>query len=186
MVRQQQDPPRPRTGAARITLERVCRAGRARADRVARARARVAVAGGASYTKAAAHAGRRAGDGVAQRVARFNQRGLAALDGQHGGGPAVPSGPAERSRMPRACARRPDRKTDGTATWSLTTLHRALRRAPDGLPHLSTWTILRTRWDAGSTCPADRTWCRTGSAMRKRTDGSVVTVTDPHATPKES
>lgn len=186
MVRRQKDPLRPLTGAERITLERVCRAGSERADRVARARALVAVAEGASYTKAAAHAGRRSGDGVAQLVARFNQRGLAALDGQHGGGPAVQYGPAERARILREFERRPDRKTDGTATWSLTTLQRALRRAPDGLPHVSTWTILQTLWDAGYTCQADRTWCRTGTATRKRTDGSVVTVTDPDATPKKS
>src|SRR6266542_2533999 len=80
----------------------------------------------------------------------------------------------------------PDREQDGTATWSLTTLQRALRRAPDGLPGVSTWTILRTLWDAGYSWQARRTWCPTGTAQRKRTDGTVVAVTDPDTTPKQT
>jgi transposase len=186
MTRHQKDPLRPLTREERATLERICRAGSERADRVARAKAVLAVADGASYTTAAARAGRRSGDGVAQLVGRFNQAGLPALDGRHGGGPMMQYGPAEQERILREFARRPDRKTDGTATWSLTTLQRALRRAPDGLPTVSTWTILQTLWDAGYTFQADRTWCRTGTATRKRSDGTVVTVTDPDATPKKS
>lgn len=186
MVRRQKDPLRPLTMEERITLEQVRRAGSERADRVARAMALVAVADGAAYTQAALRAGRRSGDGVAQLVARFNQRGLAALDGQHGGGPAVQYGPAERARILHEFARTPERQADGTATWSLMTLRRALRRAPDGLPHVSTWTILQTLWGAGYTCQADRTWCRTGTATRKRSDGSVVLVTELDATPKKN
>ncbi len=186
MARQQKDPLRPLAVAERATLERMCRAGSERADRVARAKALRAVADGASYTTAARVAGRRSGDGVAQLVARFNRVGLAALDGRHGGGPAVQYGPTERARILREVARPPDRRTDGTATWSLTTLQRALRRAPDGLPRVSTWTILRTLWDAGYTCQQDRTWCCTGTATRNRKDGSVVTVTDPDTTQKKT
>ncbi len=186
MARRQKDPLRPLTAEERTALERVGRAGSERADRVARAAALLAVADGASYTAAAAAAGRRSGDGVAQLVARFNRLGLAALNGQHGGGPAVQYGAVERARILREFERVPDRQQDGTATWSLTTLQRVLRRAPDGLPHVSTWTVLQTLWDAGYTCQQDRTWCHTGTATRKRKDGSVVTVTDPDATPKKS
>ena len=186
MARHQHDPLRPLTAEERATLERVSRAGSERADRVARAKALLAVAGGASYTTAALAAGRRSGDGVAQLVARFNRVGLAALDSRHGGGPPVRYGPPERERILREFHRPPDREQDGTATWSLTTLRRALRRAPDGLPTVSTWTILQAPWDAGYTCQQDRTWCHTGTATRKRKDGSVVTVTDTDATPKKS
>jgi hypothetical protein len=186
MSRQQKDRLRPLPAEERATLARIGRAGSERADRVARAKALLAVADGAPYTVAAAVAGRRSGDGVAQLVGRFNQAGLAALAGRHGGGPVPQYGPAERDRILREFERPPDRQADGTATWSLTTLQRALRRAPDGLPRVSTWTILQTLWDAGYTCQQDRTWCRTGTATRKRKDGSVVTVSDPDATPKKS
>ncbi len=186
MTRPQNDPLRPLSAEERATLVRTSRAGRERADRVARAKALLAVADGASYTTAATVAGRRSGDGVAQLVARFNQYGLVALDARHGGGSPVRYGAVERERILREFRRLPDREQDGTATWSLATLRRALRRAPDGLPAVSTWTILQTLWDAGYSCQQDRTWCLTGTATRKRKDGSVVTVTDPDATPKKS
>jgi len=81
--------------------------------------------------------------------------------------------------------RAPDRDQDGTATWSLTTLQRALRRAPDGLPTVSTATILAVLWAAGYTWQHNRTWCHTGTARRRRRDGTVVEVHDPLATPKK-
>jgi hypothetical protein len=81
--------------------------------------------------------------------------------------------------------RTPDREQDGTATWSLTTLQRALRQAPDGLPGVSTWTILHTLWEAGYTWQRDRTWCQTGTVWRKR-QGQPVQVTDPNTTPQKS
>ena len=92
---------------------------------------------------------------------------------------------AERDRILREFRRPPDRQRDGTATWSLSTLQRALRRAPDGLPHVSTFTLLAVLWDAGYTWQRERTWCPTGTARRKRRDGTVVTLTDPRATPKK-
>ena len=186
MARRQNDPLRSLTADERATLERLSRAGSGRADCVARARAVLAVAGGASYTAAAAVAGRRSGDGVAQLVARFNQQGLGALDSRHGGGASVRYGPAERERILREFHRPPDRAQDGTATWSLTTLQRALRRAPDGLPGVSTWTILTTLHEAGYTCQRDRTWCHTGTATRKRKDGTRVAITDPDTAPKKT
>ena len=166
-------------------LGAVARAGSERADRASRAKALLAVAAGASYTAAARRAGRRSDDGVALLVARFNRDGLAALDSRHGGGPAVQYGPAARERILREFRRPPDRQRDGTATWSLTTLRRALRRAEDGLPHVSTATILAVLWEAGYTWQRSRTWVQTGTVLRKRKSG-VVRVTDPDAAPKKT
>jgi transposase len=185
MARPQNDPLRPLTTAEREILVRTSRAGSERADRVARAKALLAVAEGASYTGAAIAAGRRSGDGVAHLVARFNRMGIGALDARHGGGPPVRYGAAERDRILREFQRPPDREQDGTATWSLTTLRRALRRAPDGLPGVSTWTILTTLHEAGYTFQRDRTWCHTGTATRRRKDGTRVAITDPETTPKK-
>ena len=167
----------------RAELGRVARSASERAERVERAKVLLAVADGARFIEAAHRAGRRSGAGVAKLVRRFNQRGLAALDRDQRGGPPVQYGPAERERILREFQRTPDREQDGTATWSLTTLQRALRRASDGLPHVSTKTILRTLWDAGYSWQESRTWCATGTAQRKRKRGTV-TVTDPDADTK--
>ena len=184
MTRRQQDPLRLLRADERSRLEEITRAGSERAERVARAKALLAVADGATYTAAAVVAGRRSGDGVAQLVARFNQTGLRALDSAHGGGAAVVYGASERARILQEFQRVPDRQADGTATWSLTTLQRALRRASDGLPTISTWSILDTLWEAGYRWQRTRTWCHTGHAKRTRKTG-VVEVTDPDATPKK-
>ena len=176
---------RPLTAAEQTALEQMTRAGSERADRVARAKALLAVAAGATLTAAAQAAGRRSATAVAHLVARFNAEGLPAVEPQHGGGPPRQYEAAERERILAEFRRPPDRARDGTATWSLTTLQRAVRAAPDGLPHVSTWTILVTLWEAGYTWQQSRTWCPTGTARRKRRDGSVVTTTDPQATPKK-
>jgi hypothetical protein len=169
----------------RAGLEALARAGSERADRVARAKALLAVAGGAPFRGAARAAGRRSGVAVAHVVQRFNAEGLAALTPRHGGGPPVVYDAAVRERILREFRRPPDRQRDGTATWSVTTLQRALRRAPDGLPTVSTWTILQTLWEAGYTWQQSRTWCQTGTVIRQRKAGPV-TVTDPDATPKNT
>jgi hypothetical protein len=184
-VQRQKEPLRPLTTAERSALAQIARAGSERADRVARARALLAVADGQRFTAAARSAGRRSGDAVAKLVARFNTERLAALAPRHAGGPPVVYDAATRERILREFRRTPDRERDGTATWSLTTLQRALRRAPDGLPGVSTWTILKTLWEAGYTWQASRTWCHTGTVLRKRKAG-VVAVTDPDATPKKT
>jgi transposase len=185
MSRRKQEPLRALHSEERALLEQVQRARSERADRVARATALLAVADGDSYTAAAQRAGRRSGDGVAQLVARFNALGIAALDSRHGGGPARQYGSVEQERILAEFQRTPDREQDGTASWSLTTLQRAVRRAPDGLPQVSTFTILQTLHEAGYTYQRTRTWCQTGTARRKRKRGTV-TVTDPDATPKKS
>jgi transposase len=183
MARPQKAPLRSLTLRERTTLEQAARSGAERADRVARAKALLAVAGGATFTEAARTAGRRSGDAVAKLVARFNAAGLAALTPRHGGAPPTQYGPAEAERILREARRPPDRALDGTATWSLTTLQKALRAAPDGLPQVSTFTILRVLHDAGFTWQADRTWCETGVVQRKRKSG-VVEVIDPDAVAK--
>jgi transposase len=183
MVRPQKAPLRPLTDLERTTLEQVARSGAERADRVARAKELLAVSDGATFTDAARAAGRHSGDAVAALVARFNATGVAALTARPGGAPPVQYGPAEADRILREARRTPDRAQDGTATWSLTTLQRALRRAPDGLPGVSTFTILRVLHDAGFTWQRDRTWCETGVVQRKRKSG-VVEVVDPDAVTK--
>lgn len=177
------DPLRAVDAEARHELERLSRSGRAPAAVVARAKAVQAVTHGASYTQAAQAAGRRSGDAVAHLVARFNREGLVALFPRHGGGRAATYTSAERARILAEVQRVPDRERDGTATWSLTTLQRVLRRVPDGLPHVSTYTIWCVLSEAGWSWQRTRTWCPTGSAVRKRQQGQV-TVHDPDAEAK--
>jgi hypothetical protein len=185
MAQPQKAPLRAVTAAEHRELMRVSRTSSERADRVARAKALLAVAAGARFTDAARAAGRRSGDAVAQLVARFNAVGVAAVDPGHGGGPPRQYGAPERERILSAFRRSPEREQDGTATWSLSTLQRALRRAPDGLPTVSTATILAVLWEAGYTWQRQRTWCPTGTARRKRRDGTIVETHDPAAAPKE-
>ncbi len=151
---------------------------------MARARALLAVADGQSYTAAAALAGRRIGDTVARWVAGFNRGGLTALVPRHGGGHRVRYGVAEQRRILAEVARVPDRTRDGTATWSLTSLRDALRRADDGLPAVSTHTIGRTLHAAGFGWRQGRSWCETGAVLRKRKHDGIVAVADPDAAAK--
>jgi len=183
MARPQKEPLRPLTQDERAVVEQVANATSERADSVARAQALRAVAEGAPFTEAARAAGRRAGDAVAKLVARFNREGLAALLPRHGGGPALRYGQPEQERILQEFQRPPDRERDGTATWSLTTLQRALRTAADGLPAVSTWTLFQALHRAGYSCQNSRTWCQTGTVVRKRKAGNV-TVTDPEAAAK--
>lgn len=185
MSRHQKDPLRPLTADERQQLERVSRSQTEAAAPVTHAKALLAVAAGQSFTEAARTAGRRSGDAVAHLVGRFNRDGLAALERRHGGGQPKRYTEAEQARILREVRRTPDREADGTATWSLTTLQRALRRAPDGLPMVSTYTILGVLHDAGFAWGRDRSWCETGTAVRKRKAGTV-TVTDPDAAAKKT
>ncbi len=185
MSRRQKHPLRPLTADERQQLERVSRSQTEAAAAVAHAKALLGVAAGQSFTEAARTAGRRSGDAVAQLVGRFNREGLAALDPGHGGGQPKRYTQAEQARILREVRRTPDREADGTATWSLTTLQRALRRAPDGLPTVSTFTIWCVLHDAGFAWGKDRSWCETGTVVRKCKAGTV-TVTDPDAAGKKT
>ena len=185
MGRSQVDPLRALTDEERTWLMRLSRARTQPAAHVARATALLAVADGAAYTDAARVAGRRSGDAVAHLVARFNREGLGAIEPRHGGGHTPVYAEAERARILAEAQRTPAPATDGTATWSLTTLQRALRRAPDGLPAVSTYTIWQALHAAGLSWQHDRSWCTTGRVLRKRKAG-VVTVADVDAAPKKS
>jgi len=185
VTRRQKDPLRSLSEEEWHVLEQVSRAHSEPASHVARAKALLAVADGHSYSEAAKLAGRRSGDAVSELVSRFNTEGLAALQPRHGGGPSISYGVAERARILAEVQRRPDRDRDGTATWSLTTLQRALREAEDGLPQVSTYTIWLVLREAGWSWQRAASWCDTGKVKRKR-KGEVVEVIDPDATPKKS
>jgi transposase len=185
MSRPQNDPLRPLTAEERTALERLSRARAEPAALVARAKALLAVAAGERFTDAARAAGRKSGDAVAHLVARFNRAGLAALAPHHGGGQPKQYSQTEQERILHEARRPPDRDRDGTGTWSLATLQRALRRAPDGLPTVSTATIWTVLHDAGFAWQRDRSWCETGASVRKR-KGGTVTVHDPDAVAKKT
>jgi transposase len=185
MTRRQKEPLRALTPDEREELERLSRSQREPAGVVAHAKALLAVGDGQSYTEAAHAAGRRSGDAVAHLVSRFNQEGLRALYARPGGHPAAIYTAAEQARILTEALRVPDREADGTATWSLTTLQRALRQGPDGLPQVSTYTIWWVLREAGWTWQRDRSWCPTGTAWRMRKRGRVR-VHDRDAAPKKS
>jgi hypothetical protein len=67
----------------------------------------------------------------------------------------------------------------------LSTLQRALRQAPDGLPQVSTYTIWAALRQAGYRFGRTRSWCPTGKVRRKRKSG-VVEVIDPDAAAKKN
>ncbi len=78
----------------------------------------------------------------------------------------MPQRPAEQARILQEARRMPDRKQDATGTWSLTLLQRALREASNGLPKVSTFTILSTLHEAGYSWQQNRTWCHTGRTLK--------------------
>ena len=184
MSRRQKDPLRPLSEAERTSLFRLSRLQSAPAAQVARVRALLAVADGQSYTAAAQLAGREVGDTVARWVAGFNRDGLAAVVPHHGGGHRIRYGEAEQRRILAEVARVPERARDGTATWSLSTLRDALRRAEDGLPGISTYTVGRALHAAGYSWQKGRSWCETGVVVRQRKHTGLVTITDPDAAAK--
>lgn len=185
MPRPQKDPLRPLTPEEQAGLERLRRSHTEPAALVARAKALLAVASGLRYTEAARVAGRRSGDAVAHLVTRFNQEGLAAVEPGHGGGQPKRYTQVEQDRILGEVHRIPDRDADRTGVWSLATLQRALRQAPDGLPTVSTFTIWCVLREAGYTWQKDRSWCETGTAIRTRKNGTVL-VCDPDAVAKKT
>jgi len=162
---------RPLTEPERQELQRVSRAPSATVIRHQRAIALLAVADGRSLIEAVRAAGWKVHDTVTRLIRRFNERGLAALDDLPRSGHPRSYGLTERARIEQELRRSPLLKEDGTATWSLTTLQRSLRAAPDGLPEISTFTILYTIHEAGYTWQKNRTWCKTGFTLHKTKDG---------------
>jgi transposase len=185
MSRRKKDPLRELTEAERQELDRLSRSQSAPSAEVTRAKILLAVARGDDYQDAARSVGRRSGDAVAHLVARFNAEGTAALAPRHGGGRRPTYGPQERARIAAEARREPTPERDGTATWSLSTLRRALRAAPDGLPRVSTYTIRLVLRESGASYQRTRTWCPTGRALRRRKAGPAVVI-DPDAEPKKS
>jgi transposase len=165
----------------RRTLQRVQRAGSERVDHVRRATALLAVAEGQAFVAAARRAGLHSGSTVTGLVKRFNRHGLGALRIAAGRGRKPTYDTTMRSQIVATAQRQPDRKQDGTATWSLSTLARSLRR--EALPGISVTTLRRVLVDAGCSYQQSRTWCPTGTAQRKRKAG-VATVTDPQTEQK--
>ena len=169
------------TSTEQQTLQRISAASSERLDRVRRATVLLAVAQGDSFAQAARQAGFKSASTVAGLVGRFNQRGLAVLRTAPGRGRKPTYAAAARARIVTTAQRSPDRKADGTATWSLSTLQRTVRR--EALPQVGATTIRRVLQEAGSSYQKTRTWCPTGTAKRKRKAG-VVTVTDPQTEEK--
>ena len=181
MATMQKERLRPLTIAEQREMKRIVKASSERVDRVQRATALLAVAGGQTFAAAAEAAGYRSPQGVTYLVRRCNQVGLEALEIAAGRGRRPTYDAVARARIVATAQRSPDRKVDGTATWSLSTLERTLRR--EGLPRVGATTIRRVLHDAGSSYQRTRTWCPTGTAQRKRKSG-VVQEVDPRTEEK--
>lgn len=164
MSRRQKSPLRTLTTDERQWLQRIARSTLEAATHVVRATQILAVAAGHSYTEAATRSGRRSGDAVAHLVERFNRDGGQAIERRTGGGPKPKHGRRQRERLLADVRRTPAPETDGTATWSLL----MLRRAPDGLPQVSPYTMRAVLQGAGFRWPRTRTWCAcVRSAIRR-------------------
>ncbi len=178
----QKEPLRAVTAAEQAALERIAHASSERVDQVRRATALLAVAQGQPFTAAAQQAGLRSHSTVPNLVARFNRHGMAALTIAAGRGRRPTYDSTVRGMIVATAQAQPERRTDGTATWSLGTLQRRLRR--DGMEHVGTSTIRRVLHEAGSSYQRTRTWCPTGTAQRVRKSG-IVTVVDPDTEEKK-
>jgi hypothetical protein len=185
MSRRKKDPLRQLTEIEMQTLLEISRSQTVSAIQVTRAKILLCVAQGQDYQDAARAAGRTNIEAVSQLVSRFNLEGLPALTPRHGGGPRIRYDEAAEERIRKEFARTPSVEQDGTATWSLSTLQKALRNAPDGLPEVSTYTLWRVLKADGQSHQNNRTWCDTGTVLRKRKDG-IVTVTDPDTAAKKN
>jgi transposase len=166
-------------------LERISRSQSEPVSHVVRAKQLLAVADGYSYTEAAQFAGIKSGDTTSSLIRRFNEVGLEALQPRHGGGSENKYGPNERERILKEFRRKPIPEMDGTATWSLKTLRSALHKASDGLPEVSEDTIRTVLLEHGYSWQQSRSWCETGTAVRKRKRGKVI-VTDADTVAKKT
>jgi len=184
MLTRRKLPLRPLEPVEREVLGQIARSQATPALVVGWARMLQAVEAGAPLVEAARCGGRQDRHTVTALVRRFNAEGLGALVPRVRGHAPRQYGPAEAERILTEVRRRPALAEDGTATWSLSLLQRALRAAPDGLPHVSTWTIFQVLHAAGYRWQQSRTWCHTGTVKRKR-DGQVVEITDPEAERKK-
>jgi transposase len=185
MSRQIAQPLRPLTDPERQELHRISLAPSETVNRHQRAIALLAVTNGMTLIDAARAAGWKVHDTVTRLIRRFNERGLDALNDLPRSGHPRGSGSTERARIEQELRRSPNLREDGTATWSLSTLQRSLREAPDGLPKVSTFTLLYTIHEAGYTWQKNRTWCKTGFTLQKTKEG-VEEREDPYTQEKKA
>lgn len=181
MATSQKEQLRALTSEEQAVLERLVKRTSERVDRVRRARALLAVAQGEAFASAARQVGLQSGTSVANLVSRFDRQGLAALDIGAGRGRKPTYDAAARAQVVATPQHAPERRQNGTATWSLSTLQRALRVGQ--YPRIGTSTIRRVLEQAGSSYQRTRSWCPTGTAQRVRKSG-VVTVVDPRTEEK--
>jgi transposase len=172
---------RPLSRAEEQELQRVVKATSERVDRVRRAKALLAVAGGKSRTAAGQEAGL-SREGVSQLLKGFNQRGLDILSIAPGRGRKPTYTSAQQAHILAEVQRQPDREENGTATWSLMTLRKDLRET--ALPNIGAETIRQVLHEAGYSYQQSRSWVRTGYALRKRKSGTVLTY-DEHTLEKK-
>jgi transposase len=144
---------------------------------VRRAKGILAGAFGQSWTKAAHQAGFKSADAVSQLVARFNERGLAALTIAPGRGRKPTYTSQDRAVILQEVQRPPTREEDQTSSWSLTTLRRSLRKKH--LPHIANETIREVLHESGYSYQQTGTWCPTG-----RLEKPTATVSEQQ-TPKK-
>lgn len=182
MVMPQKEPLRALSEQEERELRRIVKASSERLDVVRRANVLLAVATGQPFTEAARQAELKSGDGVGKLVKRFNEHGLAALSIATGRGRKPTYTSAQQACIVQEVQRTPDRKQDQTATWSLSTLQRALRKRE--LPHIARETLRQVLHEQGYSYQQTRTWCHTGSAQRVRKSGTV-TVYDPQTPEKK-
>ena len=181
MSRRKKDPLRELTDAGAAGLTQLSRSQAAPAAEVARATILLAVARGDDYQDAARSAGRRSGDAVSHLVARFNAEGLAALTPRHGGGRRPTYGPeaAGADRCRGRARRRPPRPTAPRPGRSRPCGGRSAR-PPTACPRSRPTPSGGSSTRPGASYQRTRTWCPTGTALRRRKAGPVV-VTDPDA-----
>ena len=115
MATMQKERLRPLTIAEQGEVQAIIKASSERLDRVQRATAVLAVAGGAPFSAAARAAGYHSPQAVTYLARRFNRVGLAALDIATGRGRRPTYDAAARARIVATAQRAPDRKADGTA-----------------------------------------------------------------------
>jgi transposase len=165
MAQSQKQPLRTLSKQEEQELQRLVKASSERVDVVRRAKALLSVADGQSWTEAANLAGLKSGDGVGKLVARFNERGLAALTIASGRGRKPTYTSQDRAFILQEVQRPPDLEEDQTVTWSLSALRRTLRKKQ--LPHIANETIREVLHESGYSYQQTRTWCRTGSLQRR-------------------
>ena len=184
MSRKSREPLRELTKEEQEKLKRVARSRSEAAEVVGRAQSLLAVAATGNFAAGARASGRKSSYGVGKLVIRFNQTGLNALETKQRVKSGETYGVEQRREVLREFRRIPDREQDGTGTWSLTTLQRAVRKRA-GLEKMSRYTISGILHEAGLSWQRDRTWCETGVSVRKGKHGQRVVV-DPDAEAKKT